>query len=131
MAPPRKKAAAVPAMPESQAIREYKVRLPGGLAQWIDEQATIRGVPQNRVFIDTVADHPELERVRKFQDLLDNMEVILARYGSRITLADLWEPLLRGVDEVLAAKPGELPARLDRLRVLRTEIKKFEHAGKE
>ena len=60
------------------------------------------------------------------------MENILARYGSRVTLADLGEPLLRAVDDVLAAKTdGELQARLDKLRVLRTDMLKFEETAKQ
>ena len=60
------------------------------------------------------------------------MQVVLARYGARVTSADLGEPLLRAVDDVLAANTGgELQARLDRLRVLRVDMLKHERVAKE
>ena len=72
-----------------------------------------------------------IEKGANQEDILEDMRIVLARYGSRITLADLSEPLLRAVDEVLAAQnDGELQPRLDMLRVLRTNMLKNERASK-
>ncbi|MCA1390767.1 hypothetical protein I6F20_17005 [Bradyrhizobium sp. IC3123] len=91
----------------------------------IDVKTKETGWPINRVVINELAAFPNLEEQAKLGSLIRDMEVILARYGSRITLADLGEPLLRAVDELLAAKTdGELQARLDKLRVLRAAMVK-------
>ena len=51
-------------------------------------------------------------------ELVRDMEAVLARYGSRITVTELNEALLHAVDEALAARTdGELQ-QLDRLRVI-------------
>jgi len=89
------------------------------------------GWPLNRVIINELAAFPDLEKQAKLGELIRDMEVVLAQYGSRITLAELSEPLLRAVDDVLAAKAdGERQARLDKLRVLRTVMLKNERTPK-
>ena len=53
-------------------------------------------------------------------ELVKDMEAVLARYGSRITVTELNEALLHAVDEALAARTDDqLQQQLDRLRVIR------------
>ena len=113
-------------------FREFKLRLPPDVSQRIEEKAKAEGRPQNRVIINELASIPFLEGRRNFEDAVEEMKVVLARYGSRITLADLSEALLRVVDDVLEAKTdSELRAKLDQLRVLRAEMRMFERVANE
>jgi len=53
-------------------------------------------------------------------ELVRDMETVLARYASRITVTELNEALLHVVDEALAARTdGQLQLQLDLLRVIR------------
>jgi len=119
MAPPRKKRRA-PGEGHPVALR-----LPTDVMKRIDAKTKQTGWPINRVVINELAAFPDLEEQAKLGQLVRDMEIILARYGSRIAVADLAEPLLHAVDDVLAAKTeGELQARLDKLRVLRSAMVK-------
>jgi hypothetical protein len=49
-----------------------------------------------------------------------DIEVLLVRYGSRITIVELSDDLLGAVDDILAAQTAaQLEPQLDRLRLLR------------
>ena len=62
---------------------------------------------------------PHLDRQARFGKLVRDMETLLARYGSRLTVTELNEVLLRAVDKTLAAPTdGQLQQQLDRLRVI-------------
>jgi hypothetical protein len=126
MAPPRKKRRAPG---EGHPVH---LRLPTDVFRRIEAKAKDEtGWPLNRVIINELAAFPDLEKQAKLGELIRDMEVVLAQYGSRITLAELSEPLLRAVDDVLAAKAdGERQARLDKLRVLRTVMLKNERTPK-
>jgi hypothetical protein len=126
MAPPRKKHRAPG---EGHPVH---LRLPQDVFQRIEAKTKKTGWPFNRVIINELAGFPDLDQLAKLGERIRDMENILAKYGSRVTLADLGEPILRAVDEVLAAKTdGELQARLDKLRVLRREMVKFEQTAKQ
>lgn len=126
MAPPRKKRRAPG---EGHPVH---LRLPADIFQWVEGRAGDRQWPLNRAIINLLASIPHLEKARTQEAVLQEMQVTLAKYGSRVTLADLAEPLLRALDDVLAAKTdGELQARLDKLRVLRTEMLKQERTAKQ
>ncbi|RXH25846.1 hypothetical protein XH99_22325 [Bradyrhizobium nanningense] len=129
MAPrPKKQKATTPAFKRG---REFKMILPEDISKWVEGEAKDQGRPQSRVIVNHLSRIHYLDQQAKLGELIRDMEIILARYGSRITLADLGEPLLRAVDDVLDAKTdGELRARLDRLRVLRAEMRKSERAAK-
>jgi hypothetical protein len=121
MAPPRKKKRAPG---EGHPVH---LRLPGDVFQWVERRASAKGWPLNRAIISLLADVPYLEKLRTQEEILDEMQLVLARYGSRITLADFNEPLLKAVDEILAAQTdGELRSRLDRLKVVRAAMVKQE-----
>jgi hypothetical protein len=126
LAPPRKKKRAPG---EGHPVH---LRLPTDVFEWIEERAEKEGWSLNRTIINSLAEIPALKKVRAQEDILEDMRNVLARYGSRIELADLSERLLRAVDEVLAAhNDGELRPRLDKLRVLRVAMLKNERASKE
>ena len=106
--------------------------LPPDISAWIEKQARDEGKPQSRIIIDHLSRIPFLEAQAKFDKLVNAMEGILARYGSRVVLADLETYLLPALDDALAAKSdGELQARLDRLRVARAAMSRHEQHAKE
>ena len=126
MAPPRKKRAAPG---EGHSVH---LRLPTDVFRLVEKKANKQGWPFNRAVINLLASIPHLETARTQEDVLQDMQLLLAKHSSRDTLANLSEPLLRVVDDVLAAKTdGERQAPLEHLRVLRTEMRKFEQAAKE
>jgi hypothetical protein len=126
MAPPRKKRRAPG---EGHPIH---LRLPTDVMELVEARAKKDGCPINRAVINLIASIPDLEKRHRVDVLLERMEIVLAKYGSRVTLADLSEPILRAVDDVLTAKTdGELQARLDKLRVLRREMQQFERSAKQ
>jgi hypothetical protein len=127
--PTRQRKRAVPAYRRG---REFKVILPPDISAWIEKQARDEGKPQSRIIIDHLSRIPFLEAQTKFDKLVNAMEAILARYGSRVVLADLETHLLPALDHALAAKSdGELQARLDTLRVLRAAMLRHEQHAKE
>jgi hypothetical protein len=126
---PRQRKRAVPAYKRG---REFKVILPPEMSERIESQARAEGKPQSRIIIDHLSRIPFLEAQAKFDKLVNSMESILARYGSRVVLADLETHLLPALDSALAAKSdGELQARLDTLRVVRATMLRHEQHAKE
>ncbi|TYL93438.1 hypothetical protein FXB40_21650 [Bradyrhizobium rifense] len=125
MAPPRKKRRPGEGHP-------VHLRFPTDVFEWIEAETKEKGWPLNRVIINEMAAIPYLKKQAKLGELIRDMEVILADYGSRLTLADLGEPMLRAVDQLLAAKTdSERQIQLDRLRVLRSAMLKNGRATKE
>jgi hypothetical protein len=121
MAPPRKKRRA----PGER--HPVHLRLPTDVFQRIEAKTKEKGWPFNRVIINELAAFSDLAGQAKLGELISEMEIILAKYGERITFSDLTEQLLRAVDDVLEAKTdGELQARLDKLRVARHEMQQHE-----
>ena len=120
------------AVPAHKRGREFKVILPPEMSEWIENQARDEGKPQSRIIVDHLSRIPFLEAQAKFTKLVNAMESILARYGSRVVLADIEAFLLPALDEALAAKSdGELQARLDTLRVARAEMSRLDRRAKE
>jgi hypothetical protein len=118
MAPPRKPETVEPG-------RALHVRLPVDVFARVEAEAKAQGRPINRIVINDLAAIPWLKEQAKLGQLLQNMEVVLAKYGARVTLADADEELVSAVDEVLAAQSaGELQARLDKVRVVRATMRK-------
>jgi hypothetical protein len=113
----------------SKPPREYKVRLPFDLAEEIEEESERTGAPQNRIVVDRLERDRRDGKIKTLDNLIQNLflaqtEVgtLLARYGARADAIDLGEELPRVVDEVLNAKPAELPAKLDKLRLVRGKM---------
>jgi hypothetical protein len=126
MAPPRKKKRAPG---EGHPLH---IKLPQDVMKLVEAKATKEQWPLNRAIINLLASIPHLETARRQEVVLHDMEILLARHGSRMTSVELSAPLLRAVDDVLAAKAdGELQAGLDRLRVLRSTMLKHERTAKE
>jgi hypothetical protein len=70
--------------------------------------------------VDELSLFPHLDREARFGELVRDMEAVLARYGSRLTVTEFNEALLEAVDEALAARTDDqLQEQLDRLRALR------------
>ncbi len=96
------------------------LRLPSDVLERIEAKAKREGHPFNRILINELALFPHLDRQARLGELVRDMEAVLARYGSSITVTELNEALLHAVDEALAARTdGELHQQLDRLRVIR------------
>ncbi|MGV7215039.1 hypothetical protein [Bradyrhizobium sp. UFLA05-112] len=147
MAPRRKKASAPPKAPRLtegsspgkeypstrafEMAREFKLRLPPDLSEWVERKALITGQTQSRVMVNGLASLDHLEKVQDFGELLEHFRTTLAKYSARIVVADLSDDLLRAVDAVLEATDGELQARLDKLRVIRGDMQKHERVAKE
>jgi Arc-like DNA binding domain len=98
---------------------QFKIRLPGDIADRVAKDAKAEARPMNRIIINDLAAIPRLKESARLASLVDHMEVIVARYGARITWHDLSDELLNAVDAVLAAQGGALQGTLDKLRVVR------------
>jgi hypothetical protein len=132
---PRKKAAAPVPVPEAAPApvpaykrgREFKVILPPDLSERIERQAQEEGRPQSRVIVNDLAAIPWLRSQAALAETVRDMQVILARYGSRLTLSDVNDELMAAIDELLAAQgDAELQARVDKVRVVRSAMKKHQ-----
>jgi hypothetical protein len=126
MAPPRKKKRAPG---EGHPVH---LRFPSDVFKIVEARAEKERLPINRAVINLIAENPALQVKRSGEYILEEMKIVLAQYGSRITLAELSEPMLQAIDAVLAAKTdGELQSRIDRLRVLRANMLKHEQEAKQ
>jgi hypothetical protein len=103
---------------------QVSLRLPDDVFERIEAEAKAQGRPMNRIIVNDLAAIPWLRSQAKLAETVRDMEIVLAKYGSRITLSDLNEQLLAAVDETLAAQSeGELLARVDKLRVTRLAMR--------
>jgi hypothetical protein len=94
--------------------------LPTDVVERIEAKVKSERRPFNRILVDELALFPHLDRQARLGELVRNMETVLARYGSRITMTELNEALLHAVDEALAAETdAQLQPPLERLRVIR------------
>ena len=123
MAPRRKPA-------EAGRTNRMYLRLPADVVARIEAKAKGEGRPFNRILVNELALFPYLDRQARLGELVRDMESVLARYGSRITVTELNEALLHAVDEALAARTdGQLQQQLDRLRVIRRGYARQRTAG--
>ncbi len=126
MAPPRKKKRA------PSEGHPLHIKLPQDVMKLVEAKAAKEQWPLNRTIINLLESIPRLETARRQEVVLHDMEILLARHGARMTSVELSGPLLKAVDEVLAAKTdSERQAGLDRLRVLRDTMLKHERTAKE
>jgi hypothetical protein len=96
------------------------LRLPTDVFERIEAKAKGSGRPFHRIIVEELSLFPHLDRQARFGELVRDMETVLARYGSRLTVTEFNEALLHAVDEALAARTdGRLQQQLDRLRVIR------------
>jgi hypothetical protein len=96
------------------------LRLPTDVFERIETKAKGAGRPFHRIVVDELSLFPHLDRQARFGELVRDMETVLARYGSRLTVTESSEALLDAVDEALAARTDDqLQEQLDRLRVIR------------
>jgi hypothetical protein len=116
---PRKKHAARPG-------REFKMRIPEEIAARIEAKAKAQQRPMNRIVINELYLIPHYEKMQDFNTAVQDMEIILARYGARITSLDVGQELVGAVDAVLEAEGGAQQAAIDRLRVTRAGMREHE-----
>ena len=125
MAPPRKKRIA------PSQTHPVHLRLPGDVFARLEAKAKASIWPLNRIVTNELAAYPRLERDARRGELNDHIETLLARYGSRLIVADLSDALLQAVDRVLAAKSdSERRSAVDKLRVVRREMLNHERTAK-
>ncbi len=106
--------------PEPGRTNRVNLRLPADVFERIEAKAKVSGRPFHRIVVDELSLFPHLDRQARFGKLVRDMETLLARYGSRLTVTESNEVLLRAVDKTLAAPTdGQLQQQLDRLRVIR------------
>jgi hypothetical protein len=99
------------------------LRLPTDVVDRIEAKAKVEGRPFNRILVDELALFPHLDRQARLGELVREMESILGRYGSRVTVTELNEALLHAVDAALAAETAaQLQPQLERLRVIRRRM---------
>jgi hypothetical protein len=118
MAPPRKKRRAAG---EGHPLH---LRLPSDVMKRIEAKTKEKGWPLNRVIINELAAFPDLDQLATLGERIADMEVILDRYGSRITWLDLSEEMLNAVDAVLKADGSAREAAIDKLSLVRRAMLK-------
>ena len=122
MAPPRKKRTA------PGEWHPVHVRLPSDVFERIDAKAKDEGRPFNRVIINELAAFPDLDRQAKLGQLINGMEVILARYEARTIIADLSDELLHTLRDVVKADDannvGALRKGVAKVRVILATMEK-------
>jgi predicted DNA-binding protein len=123
MAPPKKRGSA-------GQVREYKIRLPLDVSERIEAKAKKEQRPQNRIIINELAAYPQLEEFRDLSRLIGESQNTLARYASEIVMHQLSGEMLNAVDTLLKAEGGAVPAAIERVRVLRNDMRAHEQATK-
>ena len=115
--------------PESGQTRLVHLRLPQDIVERIDAEAKRQGRPFNRIVINELSLVPWWKEQAKLGQLVQNMEVVLAKYGARVDVANIGQELLMAIDDALAAETdSQLQSRLDKVRVLRTSMRKHYEA---
>jgi hypothetical protein len=120
----------LPRVPRAfEQSRMFRLRLPPDLSEQIEKEAMDTGLPQNRVIINRLARVTTADDTAKHADLNRETERILARYSAQQASVELGKNLLRAVDAILDAKPHELQARVEALRVERRGMQAIEQAA--
>ena len=113
MAPRRKPA-------EQGRTNRVHLRLPTDVFERIEAKAKGERRPFHRILVDELSLFPYLNLQARLGELVRDIETVLARYGSRLTVTEFDEALRDAVDKALAARTdGRLQQQLDRLRVIR------------
>lgn len=114
--------------------REFKVILPPDISERIEKQAKDEGKPQSRIIINDLARIPDLDKRSRFEELVGDMDEILARYGAWIVTADLTDDLLRTLREMVKANDadnvGALRAKVTEVRSILAAMEKHERMPK-
>jgi hypothetical protein len=117
-------------VPLSQQGRDFRLRLPPDLSEEIEKESFDTGVPQNRIIINRLSRFGQNDRTVTLDGLINHMETLLAGYGTRLNNVELGEELLQAVDEALAAKPNEIQAKLDKVRLARRGMQAIEQQAR-
>jgi hypothetical protein len=106
--------------PEPGRTNRVHLRLPTDVFLRIEAKAKGQGRPFHRIIVEELSLFPHLDQQARLGELVREMETVLARYGSRLTVTEFNEALIHAVDEALAARTdGQLQQPLDRLRTIR------------
>jgi hypothetical protein len=117
----------LPKFPQvGEPVQEFRIRLPLDLAQEVEKEVVDSGLPRNRVVINRVARGGHNSKTATLESLIRDMETLLARYSSQQSSVELSKDLLRAVDEILDARPNEVQARVEGLRVVRRAMSGIE-----
>jgi hypothetical protein len=111
--------------------REFRLRLPPDLSDEIEKESAESGLPQNRVIINRLARVKPTDSLRKHEELNRDVEELLSRYSALITLKDFGKDVRQAIEDVVNAKPAELPVRVDKLRILYRNMLKLERTAAE
>jgi hypothetical protein len=97
--------------------------LPTDVFVRIEAKAKEERRPFHRILVEELSLFPHLDQQARLGELVTEIETVLARYGSRLTVTEFNEALIDVVDEVLAARTdGQLQQQLDRLRMIRSTM---------
>jgi hypothetical protein len=113
----------------SEQGRDFRLRLPRDLSDEIEKESAVSGIPQNRIIINRLAAFGQNNKAASMDSLLNHLETLLARYGTRLNSVELAEDLARAANEVVNAKAAELPAKVDKLRVILRAMQEMERAA--
>ena len=106
--------------PEPGRTNRVYLRLPTDVFERIEAKAKGESRPFHRILVDELSLFPYLNLQARLGELVRDIETVLARYGSRLTVTEFDEALRDAVDKALAARTdGRLQQQLDRLRVIR------------
>ena len=106
--------------PEQGRTNRVYLRLPSDVFERIEAKAKGESRPFHRILVDELSLFPYLNLQARLGELVRDIETVLARYGSRLTVTEFDEALRDAVDKALAARTdGRLQQQLDRLRVIR------------
>ena len=74
--------------PEPGRTNRVNLRLPTDVFERIEAKAKVSRRPFHRIIVDELTLFPHLDRQARFGKLVRDMETLLARYGSRLTLTE-------------------------------------------
>ena len=116
--------------PEQGRTNRVHLRLPTDVFVRIEAKAKEERRPFHRILVEELSLFPHLDQQARLGELVTEIETVLARYGSRLTVTEFNEALIDVVDEVLAARTdGQLQQQLDRLRMIRSTMLESEQRG--
>jgi hypothetical protein len=117
----------LPRVPRPFEQAQYmRLRLPPDIMEEVEKEAAETGAPLTRVVINRLARVKPTDNLKKHEELNNDVEVLLTKFSSRIDSVIYGKNLLRAVDDVLAANPAQLEAKLDQLRIERRALRELE-----
>jgi hypothetical protein len=120
----------LPRVPRPSEQAQYmRLRLPPDIMLDVEKEAHDTRMPLTRVVINRLGRVRPSDEQTSMASMIHHMETLLTKYGTRINSLILSENLLRAVDDALAAKPAQLEAKLDELRIARRAMRELERTA--